>query len=179
MALEESREAGLVHVGHQMWQQLRIDPILRRAGLSARACVLTEAMTLNRLVAPLSEHAMPDWMRRTALSDILLADFAVLDDDVLYRNLDRLHPKRELIERGLAEQEKTLFTLDDTVYLYDLTSTYFEGQVRRNPQAKRGYSRDQRPEQTTEQAGEHAHRQIFRCVSKCEARGGCGASRNA
>ena len=146
VAMEKSREAGPVHVGHQVWQQLRIAPILRRAGLSARACVLTEAMTLNRLIAPLSEHAMPDWMRRTALSDILQTDFSALQDDALYRNLDRLHPNREQIERELAEQEKTLFNLDDTVYLYDLTSTYFEGQVRRNPQAKRGYSRDQRPD---------------------------------
>jgi len=146
VAMEESREAGPVHVGHQMWQQLRINPILRRAGLSARACVLTEAMTLNRLIAPRSEHAMPDWMRRTAVSDILRADLSALDDDVLYRNLDRLHPKRELIERELAAHEKTLFNLDDTVYLYDLTSTYFEGQMRRNPQAQRGYSRDQRPD---------------------------------
>lgn len=146
VAMEESREAGPVHVGHQLWQQLRIDPILRRAGLSARACVLTEAMTLNRLIAPLSEHAMPDWMRRTALNDILQTDFSALHDDALYRNLDRLHPKREQIERALAAQEKTLFNLEDTVYLYDLTSTYFEGHARRNPQAKRGYSRDQRPD---------------------------------
>ena len=146
VAMEESREAGPVRVGHQLWRQLGIDSILRRAGLSARACVLTEAMTLNRLIAPRSEHAMPEWMRRTALSDILHTDFSALDDDALYRNLDRLHPKREAIERELAEQEKTLFTLDDTVYLYDLTSTYFEGQVGRNPQAKRGYSRDQRPD---------------------------------
>ena len=146
IAMEESREAGPVHVGHQLWRQLRIDPILRRAGLSARACVLTEAMTLNRLIAPLSEHAMPEWMRRTALSDLLQIDVAALHEDTLYRTLDRLHPKREQIERELAEQEKTLFTLDDTVYLYDLTSTYFEGQVLRNPQAKRGYSRDKRPD---------------------------------
>src|SRR5439155_16717693 len=103
VAMEDSREAGPVHVGHQVWQQLRIDPILRRAGLSARACVLTEAMTLNRLIAPLSEHAMPDWMRRTALSDILHTDFSTLDDDALYGNLDRLHPRRAQIERALAE----------------------------------------------------------------------------
>jgi len=146
VAMEESREAGPVHVGHQVWRQLRIDPILRRAGLSARACVLTEAMTLNRLIAPLSEHAMPDWMRRTALSDILQTDVAALQEDALYRNLDRLYPRREQIERELAEQEKSLFTLDDTVYLYDLTSTYFEGQGERNPQAQRGYSRDKRPD---------------------------------
>jgi len=146
VTVEESREAGPVHVGHQVWLQLQLDQILRRAGLSARACLLTEAMTLNRLIAPRSEHAMPDWMRRTAIGDILQAEVSTLTDEALYRNLDRLHPRREQIECELAEQEKTLFTLEDTVYLYDLTSTYFEGQARRNPQAKRGYSRDQRPD---------------------------------
>ena len=144
--VEEAREAGPVHVGHQIWRQLRIDDILRHAELSERARTVTEAMTLNRLIHPLSEHAMPDWIRRTALSDILKEDFSELEDESLYRNLDRLHPKRELIERELAEQEKTLFNLDDTVYLYDLTSTYFEGQAPLNKQAKRGYSRDKRPD---------------------------------
>jgi len=144
--VEQARVAGPVHVGHQIWRQLRIDDILRHAGLSGRARTVTEAMTLNRLIHPLSEHAMPDWIRRTALSDILNEDFSELEDESLYRNLDRLYPKRELIERELAEQEKTLFNLDDTVYLYDLTSTYFEGQALLNKQAKRGYSRDKRPD---------------------------------
>jgi hypothetical protein len=143
---EEPREAGPVHVGHQMWQALALDRILAAAGLSARTRQLTELMTLNRLVNPAAEHAMPDWIRRTALGDILATDFTTLADDALYRNLDRLHPQRAPIERALAEQEGTLFNLDDTVYLYDLTSTYFEGQCPRNPQAKRGYSRDHRPD---------------------------------
>ena len=144
VTMEEAREAGPVHAGHQMWHQLGIGAVLRRAGLSDRACTLTEAMTLNRLICPFSEHAMPDWIRRTALGDILNEDFSGLYDEALYRNLDRLHPNRERIEGELAEREKTLFNLDDTVYLYDLTSTYFEGQAKANPQAKRGYSRDKR-----------------------------------
>ncbi len=146
VSMEEAREGGAVHVGYRVWQQLGLNEILSQAGLSARACALSEAMTLNRLIFPLSEHAMPDGMRRTALPDLLGADFAVLHDDALYRNLDRLHPNRERLERALAEREKTLFNLDDTVYLYDLTSTYFEGQAWSNPQAKRGYSRDKRPD---------------------------------
>jgi transposase len=146
VSLEEAREAGAVHVGHQIWQQLGLNEILRTAGLSPRACLLTEVMTLNRLIFPLSEHAMPDWIRSTALADILGADFSSLNDEALYRHLDRLHPHREQIERELGEREKTLFSLDDTLYLYDLTSTYFEGQVASNPQAKRGYSRDKRPD---------------------------------
>ncbi len=144
--VEQAREAGPVHVGHQLWRQLGLNDILQRAGLSERACMLTEVMTLNRLICPRSEHAMPDWIRRTALGDILKHDFSGLQDESLYRNLDLLHPNRENIERELAEREKTMFDLDDTVYLYDLTSTYFEGQANGNPQAKRGYSRDKRPD---------------------------------
>lgn len=146
VSMEEAREAGAVHVGHQMWQQLGLNEILARAGLSERACLLSEVMTLNRLVFPLSEHAMPDWIRSTALSDIVATDFSSLNDDALYRNLDRLHPHREAIERELGAREKSLFRLLDTLYLYDLTSTYFEGQAQSNPQAKRGYSRDKRPD---------------------------------
>jgi transposase len=146
IATEEHREAGTVHVGHQIWRQLDMETILSRAGLSKRACTLSEAMTLNRLIFPLSEHAMPDWIRRIAMADILGEDFSELNEDALYRNLDKLYPNREAIERELGEREKTLFNLDDTLYLYDLTSTYFEGQAKQNPQAKRGYARDKRPD---------------------------------
>lgn len=80
---EEHREAGTVHVGHQIWRQLDMDTILGRAGLSKRARTLSEAMTLNRLIFPLSEHAMPDWIRRTAIADIVGEDFSELNEDAL------------------------------------------------------------------------------------------------
>jgi transposase len=143
---EQHREAGPVHVGHHIWQQLGLEEILGRAGLSKEARLLSEVMTLNRLIFPLSELSMPDWIRRTALGDILGTDFSELNEDSLYRNLDKLYPKREQIETELGQREKTLFNLDDMVYLYDLTSTYFEGLAEVNPQAKRGYSRDKRPD---------------------------------
>jgi Transposase DDE domain len=146
VAVEEARQAGPVYVGHQMWRQLGLSQILAQAGLAERAGVLTEAMVLNRLIAPRSEYAMPDWMRRCALEELLQSDFSTLSEAALYRNLDKLHPRREQIETALAERERTLFNLDDTLLLYDLTSTYFEGLTARNPQAQRGYSRDQRPD---------------------------------
>ena len=146
VTFEDEREAGPVHAGHQMWRLLHVDTILADAGLSRRARLLTEVMTLNRLVRPAAEHAMPDWIRRTALADILGTNFTALSDEALYRNLDRLHPQRARIEQALAARERTLFNLDETIYLYDLTSTYFEGRCPRNSQAKRGYSRDHRPD---------------------------------
>lgn len=143
---QRHREAGPVHVGTQFWSRLGIDDILKNVGLSRRARILTCAMVMNRLISPKSEHAMPDWIRRTALDDILGESFETLADDSLYRNLDRLHPSRGAIEAALAERERSLFNLDGTVFLYDLTSTYFEGQALANPKAERGYSRDKRPD---------------------------------
>jgi transposase len=142
----QHRSAGPVHVGFQFWKRLGLDGILRHLGFSTKAIQLTCAMTLNRLIHPDTEHAMPNWIRSTALGDILGVDFTALVDDPLYRNLDRLHPNRAAIESALVEQERSLFQLDPTVYLYDLTSTYFEGQAKRNPKARRGYSRDKRPD---------------------------------
>jgi transposase len=142
----QHRSAGPVHVGFQFWKRLELDAILKHLGFSTKAIQLTCAMTLNRLVHPRSEHAMPAWIRSTALGEILGVDFGSLADDPLYRNLDRLHPNRAAIESALVERERQLFQLDATVYFYDLTSTYFEGQAKRNPKAKRGYSRDKRPD---------------------------------
>jgi transposase len=143
---ERHREAGPVHVGHQFWRRLGLDRILAEAGLSPRACTLACAMVLNRLIHPGSEHAMPDWFKRTALSDVLGEDLETLSDESLYRMLDRLHPRRAQIESALVEREQSLFHTDATVFFYDLTSTYFEGEALKNPKAKRGHSRDKRPD---------------------------------
>lgn len=141
---EECREAGPVHAGHQFWLRLGVDGILTDAGLSRHARQVTCAMVLNRLIHPDSELSMPAWIRSTALADILGTDFAHLGEDALYRNLDRLHARRETIEAALAARERDLFNLDQTVFLYDVTSTFFEGKALANPKAKRGYSRDHR-----------------------------------
>jgi transposase len=141
---EQHREAGPVHVGYQFWQRLELDRVLRDCKLSPAVRRLACVMTLNRLIAPASEHAMPDWIRRSALGDILGVDFDGLEEDPLYEVLDKLHPHRAAIESALVARERSLFSLDQTIYLYDLTSTYFEGECARNAKANRGHSRDHR-----------------------------------
>ena len=142
--VEEARQAGAVHVGHQIWQRLGLDEIVAGAGFGRKTRILTQVMTLNRLIEPCSELAMSDWVRRSALEDILQEHFSQLNEDRLYRNMDRLYGKREPIEAALREKERTLFSLKESILLYDLTSTYFEGLCLSNAKAKRGYSRDSR-----------------------------------
>ncbi|MGA2706699.1 MAG: IS1634 family transposase, partial [Isosphaeraceae bacterium] len=143
---ETPRPAGHIHVGLEFWKRLGLDDILKSLGFSPWLVSLTCAMTLNRLIHPAAEYAMPDWIRSTAMADILGVDFSRLPDDPLYRNLDRLHPHRAAIESALAGREQSLFNLGNTILLYDLTSTYFEGKAALIPKAKRGYSRDHRPD---------------------------------
>jgi hypothetical protein len=137
---EDPREAGPVHGGYAFWRRLGFDEVMAQVGFNPKTRALSCAMVLNRLVCPRSEHAMPEGIRRTALEDILSVEFKTLTETALYRNLDRLHPERERIESALC------FNLEQTIYLYDLTLTYFEGQAVANPKAKRGYSREKRPD---------------------------------
>lgn len=141
---QDLREAGPLHVGHQMWQRLQLDAILKAAKLAAPVRQLTEVMTLNRLVHPCSELAMVDWAKRVAVADILGVDTEKLNEDRFYRNMDALHGHRLEIETELHGRERSLFNLQSQLLLYDLTNAYFEGEAKQTPKAKRGHSKEMR-----------------------------------
>ena len=104
-------------------------------------------LTIARFCEPSSElHIETTWYRRTALEDLLHVRPEKVHTDRLYAGLDELLPHKETIEKHLKGRLGQLFELDYELLLYDVTSTYFEGQCRGNPQAKRGYSRDKRPD---------------------------------
>jgi len=123
---QDPREAGPVHVGHHMWQRLQMDAILNAALLAASVRQLTEVMVLNRLVHPCSELAMVDGAKRVAVADVLGVGTDKLNEDRLYRNLDKLHGPRVGIETELHARERSLFNLQAQLLFYDLTNTYFD-----------------------------------------------------
>jgi hypothetical protein len=86
-----------------------------------------EQALVQKATLAASELAMSEWAARSALSDILKEDFSQLNEDRLYRNMDRLYGKRGPIQAALCAKEKSLFSLQESILLYDLTSTYFEG----------------------------------------------------
>ncbi|HXF29056.1 MAG TPA: IS1634 family transposase [Chlamydiales bacterium] len=99
---------------------------------------------LNRLVDPGAENAIPEWAKTTALGDILGANSDDLNEDQFYRIADKLHVYRDKIEVALSRKEKELFQLQRTIFLYDLSNTYFEGGAEKNPKAQRGHSKEKR-----------------------------------
>jgi len=146
VSTERHRQAGPVHAGYQFWRRLGLEEILKAKKLSRRSRELICTMVLNRLVAPKAEHAMPAWLETTAVDDVLDASLEGVSEDAFYRAMDRVYPHRQDIESELVNNEVELFNLDRTVFFYDLTSTYFEGLAFGNTKAKRGYSRDKRPD---------------------------------
>ncbi len=102
---------------------------------------------MARFCQPSSElHIAEDWYRRTALADLLQLGDEEINKDRLYRGLDHLLVHKAALEAHLAQRCGELFAVENEVLLYDVTSTYFEGQAEANPQAQRGYSRDHRPD---------------------------------
>jgi len=100
-----------------------------------------------RLCEPSSElHIAEDWYRRTAVSDLLQLGDQEVTKERLYRALDHLLEHKSAVEAHLSKRCGELFAAENEVLLYDVTSTYFEGQAEPNPQAQRGYSRDHRPD---------------------------------
>ncbi len=102
-------------------------------------------LVICRLCHPSSElHIAEHFFEQTALADLLGIPLNRIDEDRLYRALDKILPHKEKLEKHLKESAGRLFNLDYDLFLYDVTSTYFEGEAAGNPLAKRGYSRDHR-----------------------------------
>ena len=147
--LERGRRFGDIWLGLRLWQALGLDTVLERWLPPGREEVpwakMAAVLVLARFCEPSSElHIAEDWFRRTALGDLLgIADDKV-NDDRLYRALDRVLPQKILLEFHLKQRLGELFGLEYDLLLYDITSTYFEGEVASNAQAQRGHSRDHR-----------------------------------
>lgn len=102
-------------------------------------------LVIARLLDPSSElYVSEQWYPKTALPDLLGVPANRVDDNRLYRALDELLPHKEALEIHLKNRIGQLFGIEYDLLLYDVTSTFFEGQCPINPLAKRGYSRDQR-----------------------------------
>ena len=151
LELRNPRVFGNCWLACELWQQLGLDQFWQERLPEGREAIgwdkVLELLVTNRLIEPGSEFRLHrHWFLSSAMDELLNTDFIVAEKDRLYRCLDRvLEHKRELFV-FLRKKWADLFHADFEVLLYDLTSTYFEGEMKQNPKAKRGYSRDGRPD---------------------------------
>ena len=149
--VEQTREFGGPWLALQVINKLGLKKILDELMPAGREDVPWPVMALVlvicRLCDPSSELRIAEHLfERSALADLLGVGADKVNDDRLYRALDALLPHKRALEKHLKERLGELFDLKYDLLLYDVTSTYFEGQANGNEQAKRGYSRDSRPD---------------------------------
>jgi transposase len=151
LELRRPRPFGNCWLASELWRQLGLTEFWRERLPAGREDVSWEKvlrlLVVNRLLEPGSEFRVHrHWFVESAMDELLDADFAVAGKDRLYRCLDRIVEHKQELFVHLKQKWAELFSADFEVLLYDLTSTYFEGGMEECDKAKRGYSRDSRPD---------------------------------
>jgi transposase len=149
--VERVREFGQTYLGLSLWRRLGLHTLLHDLIPSGREEVPWERigclLTVARFCAQPSELGVAErWYQRTALEDLLGVRWEKINEDRLYRGLDELHARKEQLTQHLLARYQSWFGVGFEFLIYDVTSTYFEGQALANRQAARGYSRDHRPD---------------------------------
>ena len=145
LELLRPRSVGVEHLALWAMDQLGLRTRLEELGIGAALRAAAIGSIIARMARPGSERATRRWLgERSALGELLDVDFATMGPMRLYRASDALMAHREAIEHHLFDQAMDLFDLRPTVTLYDLTNTFFEGEARLQPKARRGHSKDKR-----------------------------------
>jgi transposase len=151
LAVRRPRRFGDCWIGCKLWEELGLrafwEEVLGEQRGEVPWAKVVELLVVNRLCDPRSELFIHEkWFPQTAMELLLDSDAAVAEKDRLYRALDRMGAHKDALERHLADKWRDLFGARFDLLLYDLTSTYFEGDAEEVEQAARGYSRDHRPD---------------------------------
>jgi transposase len=151
LELRRARAFGNCWLACELWRQLGLDGFWQPRLPAGREAVswekVLQLLVVNRWIDPGSEWRLHrQWFLGSAMDELLGVDFAVAEKDRLYRCLDRILEHKQELFVWLKQKWADLFHADFEVLLYDLTSTYFEGEMEENPKAKHGYSRDGRPD---------------------------------
>jgi transposase len=151
LRVENRRDFGGPWLGLQLVEQLGLKDFLDRTIPDGREeipwSLMALVLILCRLCEPSSElHIAEHFYAQSALADLLGISPEKINEQRLYRALDAILPHKEALETFLKDRLGELFGIEYDLLLYDVTSTYFEGQAKGNPLAQRGYSRDHRPD---------------------------------
>lgn len=137
-------EFGPELVGMEAWRALGLTEELLKQGMNKRAISIAQTMVINRIVEPLSEWALIDWVKRTALPECLDVRITKSTKDRLYKTSDELISRHKKLEKYLRNKEESLFGLTGSIVLYDVTNTHFEGLCKANPKAAYGKNKQKR-----------------------------------
>jgi transposase len=148
---ERQREFGGVWLGNKLFRQMGLESYFADYFASQREWAdwasIIKVLVLCRFFRPSSELMVAEHVyEHSALEDLLGIASSQVYENRLYRALDKLLPCKESLQGHLKRRMETLFGVEYDLFLYDVTSTYFEGEMNESVLSQRGYSRDSRPD---------------------------------
>jgi transposase len=145
LELVRPRSVGVEHAALAAIHALGLPEKLAELGFNGPQRAAALGNIIGRIARPASERATHDWLQHTsALGELVGYDYERLNLQQLYRSADQLLRHREALETHIFSAAQSLFGFKDTITLYDLTNTYFEGTAAGNPKASRGHSKEKR-----------------------------------
>ena len=141
----DGKSVGPEHTGFEAMKALGFFDLFRQLGFTDDESNLATLQIVGRLVHPGSERELKRYAKeQSGLDELIGCDFSYVGHNMLYRNSDLLFTHKETIERFLRMRSKKIFSLGETIILYDLTNTYFSGNATGYKKAKRGRSKQKR-----------------------------------
>ena len=143
LELVNPRSVGVEHAALSAMRQYALQDKLSELGLNRAQIAAAVGNIVARMAQPCSELATYAWLKDTsALGELIGYDFEKMDLNRLYRASDALYKHREALQDHLFGRARSMFGLGQTITLYDLTNTYFEGVAAAVTKAKRGHSKE-------------------------------------
>ncbi len=145
LEVSRPRSVGCEHVLLEVLRELGLDTQFTELGFNAPQAALTVGAIIGRACHPASERETHRWLQdQSGLGELLGHDFGQDKLHKMYQVSDQLLKKKSVIEHYLYQKERNIFSLQETITLYDLTNTYFEGRCLNNSLARRGHSKEKR-----------------------------------
>jgi transposase len=142
---KRNRTLGAELVASKAWQMLGFDEIFSECSFNKKQLALSKAVIIGRLISPGSDLSTYKWFQnRSSLNELLATDLSSVGKDMFYEIVDDILECKEKIEQELNGREKELFPGADSIILYDLTNTYFEGSCLNNNLAAYGKCKSKR-----------------------------------
>lgn len=142
---QNSRSIGPEIICTSFWKKIKIDNILKSLNFSDKEINLAKAIIIGRLISPGSEIQTYNWFKKmSSLNELMDFDLSEAGKDAFYEIGDLLYSHKHQIEKALRSNLSKEYSLKDTIYLYDLTNTYFESPKTDSLIAKHGKSKELR-----------------------------------
>jgi hypothetical protein len=140
----DARKIGAEHVVLAQMQEYKFDKMLTQLGFTDNQIDYAKILIAGRLVHPSSERETARWANEdSAILELLQSKISVYDT-ALHRTAVLLWEQHDKIEQRLSQAAREVFGLEETIILYDLTNTYFEGSKQGSEIAKHAKSKDKR-----------------------------------